>query len=486
MSRFRLSRRALLRGSGSVALALPFLEIMQGRGTAHAAGATAPLRYLITFAGLALATDHTTSPYILPTALGPDYLSNLKASPAGATSPNVHALAPLVERSLGGDVTFVSNLHLPRATGPANWNTAWHPPTMRPLLCGKSSTPDIVAVDSPTSDTLAAWLLGGGTAFPHLALRAQPQKYRFSEPKPEVGIAGGRLSADKNGPIEPFVDPGQVYDQLFGAAPKNPADGDLSNREERAVVDLVLERANSLRARLGNADQKRLDQHLAELREFERRLMALGSTPTCSPGAKPTATFPADLTEKSGWSNETLRAQLMNDLVYLAFKCDLSRAGSLMYTYASSYTAVSDILGRKVTGDMHELTHSAGDADTGSDLAKVWQWHIGNFAYLLDKLKGTLDVDGTSLLHNSMIVFVHEAGFGTEPGATEALNDNFGAHSGNNMIAMLAGAAGGNFKPRGHVNAGKSHPASALVSAMRAVGVQGPLGEINDGLAQLG
>lgn len=485
MSRFNLSRRSFLRGSGSVAVALPFLEIMADDKAARAQLARPPLRYLVAFAGLAMATDRTTSPYIVPKTFGANYLANLEHSPADAASPNVHALSPLLERNLGGDVTLVSNLHLPRATGPANWNTVWHPPTMRPLLSGMSSVGDTVAVDSPTSDAKAAELLGGSTRFSHLALRAQPQKYRFSEAEPSVAIAGGRLSADANGPIEPFVDPGQVYDQLFGVMPADTAQAELIAREERAVVDTVLSRANDLRARLGTADQHRLDQHLAELRELEKRLATLGTGPVCVPGAKPTTNFTTDLTEKSGWSNETLRAQLMTDLVYMAFKCDLNRAGSLMYTYASSYTAVSDILGRDVTGDLHELTHSAGDADRGSDLAKAWRWHIDYFAQLIEKLKTTEDTDGTSMLHNSMLVLMHEAGYGTEPGATEELNDNFGAHSGNNMMVFLAGNAGGAFSQRGHVDAQKQHPTRAVVSAMRAVGVQGPLGEVTEPLSGL-
>ena len=43
MKSFRLSRRALLRGAGGVAIGLPFLEIMAPR--AHAAAA-APKRYI--------------------------------------------------------------------------------------------------------------------------------------------------------------------------------------------------------------------------------------------------------------------------------------------------------------------------------------------------------------------------------------------------------------------------------------------------------
>jgi hypothetical protein len=478
----RLDRRALLRGAGSVAVGLPFLEIMADK-PAHAQASVPPIRYLVTFSGLALATDATKTAYVLPTQFGASYLAGLKSSPASATSPNVHGLSPLATMNLGSEVTLVSNLHIPRATGPANWNTRWHPPTVRPLLSGMSSTDQKVEIDTPTSDTLAAGKLGAGARFSHLALRAQPQKYRFSESCANLARAGGRLSADTKGPIEPFVDPGQVYDQLFGVSPPNQ--GQLAAKEDRAVVDVVLNRAQRLRTRLGSQDQKRLDQHLQELRDLEMRLAGLVNGTQCMAPPKPMNAFPSDMTQRSGWSNETLRCQLMNDLIYMAFVCDLTRAASLMYTYASSYTAVSNILGRNVTGDIHEITHSAGDASGGSDLAKLWNWQVGHWAYLLDKLRGVNESNGT-LLQNCMILLLTEAGYGVEQGASDKLNDNFGAHSGNNMMVMLAGRAGGKFLPKGHVDGAGAHPAQVIVSAMRSVGVDGPLGEITQGVAALG
>jgi hypothetical protein len=482
MRRFELGRRALLRGAGSVAVGLPFLEIMADGKDARAA-AVPPVRYLVTFAGLALATDQVATPYVLPTQFGAGYLSSLSSTPSNATSPNVTGLGPLASANLGSEVTLVSNLHIPRATGSANWNTRWHPPTVRPLLSGMSSTDQKVEIDTPTSDVLVVDKLGSGARFAHLALRAQPQKYRFSEVCANLARAGGRASADANGPIEPFVDPGQVYDQLFGAAP--PDQAQLAAKEDHAVVDLVLNRAQRLRTRLGTQDQKRLDQHLQELRDLEVRLAGIAMGTQCAVPPKPMPMFPSDMTERSGWSDETLRCQLMNDLIYMAFVCDLTRAASLLYTYASSYVAVSNILGRSVTGDIHEITHSAGDAALGSDLAKIWNWQVGHWAYLLDKLRSVNESNGT-LLDNSMILFLTEAGKGVEQGASSQLNDNFGAHSGNNMMVMLAGRGGGGFVPKGHVDGGGAHPAQVIVSAMQAVGVSAPLGEISQPLGALG
>ena len=46
MAKFRLNRRTVLRGAGSVAIALPWLEIMAPERQANAAAATAAQRFL--------------------------------------------------------------------------------------------------------------------------------------------------------------------------------------------------------------------------------------------------------------------------------------------------------------------------------------------------------------------------------------------------------------------------------------------------------
>ena len=63
MKPFRLSRRALLRGAGGIAIGLPFLEIMTPRGRASAAGLGAPKRYINFFS-----PNGTIYPAWVPTA----------------------------------------------------------------------------------------------------------------------------------------------------------------------------------------------------------------------------------------------------------------------------------------------------------------------------------------------------------------------------------------------------------------------------------
>lgn len=485
MKRFELNRRAFLRGAGTAAVGLPLLEIMLDAKTSRAQSIAPPLRYLTTFSGIASATDRTGDQYLKPGSTGAGYLASLPMTPGDAASPNTSGFLSIKELDLAGVTTLVSNMHLPRGQGPAHWSERWHSPTMRPLLSGMSGQTHLI--ESITSDYIVAKALGPGGRFPHLALRAQPKRYRNAEA--EVGDSvRGRMSHDGLTSVEPFTDPAQTFDQMFGKGGDLSAPGaKLRHDKEVAVVDAVLARAERLNQRLGSWDRHRLEQHLEELRGIERRIAQLAADPSaqCITPARPPADFPEELTSRTGWSNEILRCELMNDLMHMALVCDMTRAGSLMYTFGQSFTAVKDIVGRDIDTDIHEITHSGGDADRGTDLAKIWYWSVKNWATLVNKLRNSPEGNGSSVLDNTVTLFLSEAGSGVEEGAGN-LNDNFGAHSGNNMYLMIAGGAGGKLKHQGHIDGAKAHPGQLIVSAMRAVGVNAPLGEITQGLPSLG
>jgi len=75
------------------------------------------------------------------------------------------------------------------------------------------------------------------------------------------------------------------------------------------------------------------------------------------------------------------------------------------------------------------------------------------FTYFVDKLKTTEDVDGKSLLYNSMIVY------------GGAISDG-NKHSHSNLPIVVAGQAGGKFKTGRHVNLGGDFPLSNLYVRM--------------------
>ena len=146
---------------------------------------------------------------------------------------------------------------------------------------------------------------------------------------------------------------------------------------------------------------------------------------------------------------------------------------------------MSSILADKVAparADLHEVGHN-GDPDNKGQLpvSLCLQWHVEHYGYLLDKLKQTPEGAGT-VLDNSVIVFMPEAGHGTQ------LNDStsaFATHSVEDMVLMVGGRAGG-LAPGSHIAAPGVHPASVLISAMQAAGYTGDtLGEVTGNVPEL-
>src|SRR5206468_12044801 len=82
----------------------------------------------------------------------------------------------------------------------------------------------------------------------------------------------------------------------------------------------------------------------------------------------------------------------------------------------------------------HNLTHHMGKQDMIDKVKEIDLWYVKQLARFLLKMDQTKDMDGNSLLHNSMIVY----GSGNAVGYR---------HSHTNLPVLLAGSAGGHFKP---------------------------------------
>ncbi|HEX2881290.1 MAG TPA: DUF1552 domain-containing protein [Polyangiaceae bacterium] len=170
-----------------------------------------------------------------------------------------------------------------------------------------------------------------------------------------------------------------------------------------------------------------------------------------------------------GYANETLRAQVMTDLLRLALACDLTRTATLVYTFAQCFIDTQELLGIQRT-DVHELGHGAGD---DNDHADAFAWHVDHFARLISLLRDTPEGNG-SVLDNTVLVLLSEGGW-----------NNGDPHTGENMVALIGGGAGGLVQGQ-HIVGNNRHPASVLVSGMNAAGVPTTqLGEVSGGIDEL-
>lgn len=492
MPTLRLPRRTFLRGLGGAAVALPMLEIMlDGNGVAQAAGDPLPLRYLVCFGGFSLTTDGAPlDDAYIPTATGPGY-------PLGA------GLLPLQAHGVHDQVTVVSGLSIPsqiaqdeNAPIPAGGRTVHFHAHVNPVVSGMRSAPwtamdtHIPTVTGPSSDQIVAAAMGGQTAFPSLAYRAQALLYNSGVyPMNRDTISYRRNAAGDIERVVPVVSPRQAYDALFlGFVPDDPAEAAAKALEldrRRSVLDVVDRRMGGLLDRLGAADRLRLQQHFDEIRALEQRLDATAPDVggECQqlpdPGQDPPLGGELPNEESydvnAGYSDEDARLRLLCDLMHMAFTCDLTRAGSLMFTMFQSFMNVNPISGHAF--GLHDLSHN-GDP---WQLADVIAWHVDHFAYLVARLRDTPEGDGT-LLDSCAVVLLNEAG----AGVSYENGSDWSAHSTDNMAMLVAGGAGG-LRRGEHIVApgGVSHPGNVIVTAMHAVGVEEEFGEVSGVMTEL-
>lgn len=485
-----MHRRTFLRGLGSLAVALPTLEIMlNSHGEALADGTPLPKRFLVCFDGQSLGGDgDPIHNFYVPDTVGANY--DLK-----------QALVPLGDYgNIKNEISVVSGLKIPWAGENSGMIPAggrsddFHIQSLCPLFTGmRNKAASDSTLMGPTSDQVVAEAIAGDTKFRTLNYQVQAAWYL------SVSAPYGRdimsVKKDTSGALQKVpgvISPKEAYDGLFsGFVPTDPkaaekAAFDLKRR--KSILDVVHQNTEKLIPRLGKADQVRLQRHFDEIRDLERRIALIPpvATDVCKqppdPGADPAlggdnASNGGDamFDVNKGYSDEDTRARVFCDMIVMAFACDLSRAGTLMFTMAQSHMNTYKITG--MPWDQHELGHSAPEK-TKAVSAQI-AWHMKHFGYLVSKLRDTPDGAG-KLIDSSAVVMLHEGGHGWDP---QGVKDN-SSHSTERMACLIAGRAGG-LKPGQHVVATGKHPVNVINSAMKAVGVEKDLGEVTGVIPEL-
>ena len=487
----KTSRRAVLRGLGGFCVALPFLELFSAK-QAGAGPLVAPLRYLIAFGGTSLGME--SRDFVVPKSEGP--------LPGNLT----RGLQPLGDAGVDDVTSIVSGMKIPWGSGSnipdGGRAIRFHSMTTNPLLSGmKSGSDSDETLQGPTSDWVLSETLAGPTAStrPVLSYRVQAAYYRGSNGTGgNRGLMSARMNGSKLEKITPQFSPQVAYQDLFsGFIPPDPVEAEKAKRllnRRKSVIDLVRGDTERLSKRLGAADRIRLEQHFDELRGLENRLEAipLPDGSQCKilpdPGKDPSIGGAVDNGDTGGyasngaWSDEEKRAQVMTDLIHMAFTCDQSRVASLMFTYSQCFLNMNPVYG--YPSDVHELGHYAvGGGDKGANaVADAVAWHVKHFANLAKRLRDTQDVDGSSILDNTVMVHTFEGGWGYDPE-----QDRQGTtHSSENMAVIVTGKGGGvNASGGKHIIAKDQHPTKVINTVMSALGGPSKLGQVNGTISGL-
>ena len=263
-------------------------------------------------------------------------------------------------------------------------------------------------------------------------------------------------------PMAPEPNPRAVFERLFGAGSAGERRANLALRQaqQKSVIDFVMDDARDLGGQLGSRDREKLEEYLAGVREIEQRIEQaerLGDGP--DPSGDTPAGIPASHRE---------HIRLMTDMMALAFQTDSTRVATLILAHDGSNRTFAEI---GIPEGHHSISHHQGKADQLAKYAEIDKFYAGEYARFLTRLDEMKDPDGTSVLHNSMIVY----GCG---------NGDGNRHNHDNLPLILAGGGGGTLNPGRYHKAGSVPMSNLFLGMADRFGVTG-LDRFGDSTARL-
>ena len=196
-------------------------------------------------------------------------------------------------------------------------------------------------------------------------------------------------------PMVPESNPRLVFERLFGnASSSTDRKGQLKRRAlNKSILDFALQGASNFNKRLGKSDQEKLSEYFTSVRELEKRIEREEKNWEKLPDLKSPVGIP---------ENYRAHLRLMFDMMVLAFQSDSTRISSFLLAHDGSNRSFRDI---GVPEGHHSLSHHKNDPDKIKKLAKIDHFYSEQFAYFIDKLSTTQEIDGSRLIDHCMIVF---------------------------------------------------------------------------------
>jgi hypothetical protein len=418
-----MSRRSFLRGAGTVAIALPFLDTMMA-SSAWAATPNPPDRLITFFFGLGVPREYTTD---------------------GFTG----ALEPLGEFS--DKLSLFRNISLAEADGGGNN----HFDGGGGVFVGFEPDGEVNAGGPSIDQIVKEQIYPGGvpTALQTLLMGSFFRRTR------DGGLSTTRFVhswRDDGTPVDlPLETPMELFERLFGEDPDLPdVDNEKRARYQQSILDSVVKQyqyVQSERSPFGPRAKAKIADHLERIRELEQRAMAEemlreqacmipdapGTLPLLNGQEKDIGSLGPQL-QVADWE----RVWRLNAEIYaMALRCDLVRFGNAMFGSAGERVRLQgDYMydgNVYASFDDDEATHeywhrySAGESTTNNDwMARHIHFMMNQVAYFLRQLDDDeyLDENGQTILDNAGIVISTELG----NGARHDLQSVFHAVSGAN------------------------------------------------------
>ncbi len=363
-----LSRRALLGRSARAVIGLPFLQAMMPAARLFAADPPQapifPKRLCVVY---------------VPHGL---YMNAFIPARTGRGFPLSPTLQPLA--GLNGRFSVVGNLMMDVGAG------IMHRAGEMFLTNERIGEVDNVSPNRLSMDRLVVKRNEGQTLLPSL----------------ELSLSGcgsnlrNTLAFDQHGvPLLGQHDPIAVFEQLFGSS-ANPEQQREDLLDDRSILDGVRPHVLALRRRIGQGDQRVLEEYEDSIRETERYLTRLEKQIE-----HPTS--PKDQGLVIDNSKVSTRMRVMFDLMFLAMRADLTRVISFV-VFRERADAEQQYPELGLVGEHHGWTHELPDIPAKRDqtiktLSTVDHFHCQQLAYFLQRLHDTPEGNGTMLDHTLVL-----------------------------------------------------------------------------------
>jgi hypothetical protein len=442
-----LPRRTFLKGMGAT-LALPYLDaMMPAVGTARKASAMAaatPTRFIAWEMVHGAAGSNVTgqSQYLwAPEGVGSDFgfveksaLKNLEPLRDYLTiisNTDVRMAEPIGNKGeIGGDHFRSSAVFLTQA----------HPK--------QTNGSDLFA--GVSIDQLVAKRIAGDTAFPSVQLCIEHMDagggctYNYS-----CSYMDTISWSDASTPLPAVRDPRIAFDMLFGVGADN-TDRAARRKQNASILDWLGEETRDLKRSVGKEDGRRIEQHLENVREIERRIQVIekrNSSGEIREIPEAPQAVPDSFVE---------HMKLMSDFQVLALQTDLTRVISFKTGRDASnrtYPEAYSFAGRPY----HQASHYGTPAAIlqFNDCNKHF---VDQLVYFAKRLKETPDGD-SNLLEKSLVMLGSPMG-------------DSNLHNHRRCPLIVVGHANGKLAGNMHIKAPEDTPmANAFVSIAQAAGL---------------
>lgn len=301
-------------------------------------------------------------------------------------------------------------------------------------------------------DQIIANEIGGETRFPSLELTC------------DTGRKSGRCDSgyacayqyniswqSPTTPVAPEANPRAVFERLFGGGPIGSRRQNFKKRlaQQRSILDFVLEDAQTLRNQTDYHDTQKLDEYLTSVRAIEKRIQ---DSEKVDDIPDPDMATPSGIPERF-----SEHMSLMYDMMGLAFQTDSTRVATLQLAHEGMNTSYPEI---GIDEGHHYLSHHKEDPEKMEKIAIIDRYYLEQFALFIERLDAMEDVDGNSVLDNSMIIY----GCGHCDG---------NRHTHDNLPVILAGKGGGELSPNRFVNHGSVPMTNLYLGLAEKLGIDG-------------